>query len=114
MRGRETAPRTGLGQREADTGRAASDALVGGLEPPQVLSPDLEKQLEGELQPVATLQAPPARNPHASPSVRRLAAELGVDLARVPGSGRKGRIRREDVQQFVKRALSEVPAPARR
>jgi pyruvate dehydrogenase E2 component (dihydrolipoamide acetyltransferase) len=43
---------------------------------------------------------------HASPSVRRLARELGVDLARVPGSGRKHRVRTEDVQAFVKSALA--------
>ena len=48
---------------------------------------------------------------HASPSVRRIARELGVDLHRVEGSGPNGRIRREDVQGFVKRALS-VPAAA--
>jgi pyruvate dehydrogenase E2 component (dihydrolipoamide acetyltransferase) len=43
---------------------------------------------------------------HASPSVRLLARELGVDLSRVQGSGRKGRILRTDVQAFVKSALS--------
>ena len=43
---------------------------------------------------------------HASPSVRLLARELGVDLARVQGSGRKGRILRGDVQAFVKGALA--------
>ena len=40
--------------------------------------------------------------PHASPSVRKFARELGVDLARVPGSGPKGRILHSDVQAFVK------------
>jgi pyruvate dehydrogenase E2 component (dihydrolipoamide acetyltransferase) len=48
---------------------------------------------------------------HASPSVRRLARELGVDLARVPGTARKGRITREDVQKFVKASLSQGGAP---
>jgi pyruvate dehydrogenase E2 component (dihydrolipoamide acetyltransferase) len=43
---------------------------------------------------------------HASPSVRRLAREFGVDLAQVKGSGRKGRILKEDVQSFVKYELS--------
>ena len=52
------------------------------------------------------------RKPHASPTVRRFARELGVDLALVKGSGPKGRILRDDVQNFVKRALSEgAPAP---
>jgi pyruvate dehydrogenase E2 component (dihydrolipoamide acetyltransferase) len=44
--------------------------------------------------------------PHASPSVRKFARELGVDLAQVKGSGPKGRILHEDVQAFVKGALS--------
>jgi pyruvate dehydrogenase E2 component (dihydrolipoamide acetyltransferase) len=39
--------------------------------------------------------------------VRKFARELGVDLGRVSGSGRKGRITREDVQQYVKQALSQ-------
>jgi pyruvate dehydrogenase E2 component (dihydrolipoamide acetyltransferase) len=43
---------------------------------------------------------------HASPSVRLLARELGVDLARVPGSGAKGRITHADVKAWVKHALS--------
>jgi pyruvate dehydrogenase E2 component (dihydrolipoamide acetyltransferase) len=44
--------------------------------------------------------------PHASPSVRRFARELGVDLTRVQGSGPKGRIMHSDVQGFVKGALA--------
>ncbi|MGA7453026.1 MAG: 2-oxo acid dehydrogenase subunit E2, partial [Rhodoplanes sp.] len=43
---------------------------------------------------------------HASPSIRRLARELGVDLGRVRGSGPKGRILKEDVQSFVKAVLT--------
>jgi pyruvate dehydrogenase E2 component (dihydrolipoamide acetyltransferase) len=50
--------------------------------------------------------------PHASPSVRKFARELGVDLARVKGSGAKGRILHADVQAFVKGALAAVPAGA--
>ena len=50
--------------------------------------------------------------PHASPSVRKFARELGVDLARVRGSGPKGRIAHADVQAFVKGALTAVPAAA--
>jgi pyruvate dehydrogenase E2 component (dihydrolipoamide acetyltransferase) len=49
--------------------------------------------------------------PHASPSVRKFARELGVDLARVQGSGPKGRILHSDVQAFVKGALAKGPAP---
>ncbi|MDX1482355.1 MAG: dihydrolipoyllysine-residue acetyltransferase [Woeseiaceae bacterium] len=48
---------------------------------------------------------------HASPSVRKLARELGVDLARVEGSGKKGRILHDDVKAFVK-AILEGKSPA--
>jgi len=48
---------------------------------------------------------------HASPSVRQLARELGVDLARVSGSGPKGRVLDTDVKAYVKDALSGA-APA--
>lgn len=44
--------------------------------------------------------------PHASPSVRKFARELGVDLTLVKGSGPKSRITQEDVQGFVKTALA--------
>jgi len=44
--------------------------------------------------------------PHASPSVRKFARELGVDLQRVTGSGEHQRITHEDVRQFVKQALA--------
>ncbi|MDF2178410.1 pyruvate dehydrogenase complex dihydrolipoyllysine-residue acetyltransferase [Aliiglaciecola sp. CAU 1673] len=43
---------------------------------------------------------------HASPSVRRLAREFGVDLAQVKGSGPKNRVLKEDVQSYVKYELS--------
>jgi pyruvate dehydrogenase E2 component (dihydrolipoamide acetyltransferase) len=49
--------------------------------------------------------------PHASPSVRKFARELGVDLARVQASGPKGRILHTDVQGFVKGALSRGAKP---
>ena len=52
--------------------------------------------------------APTARTAHASPSVRRFARELGANLDLIRGSGRKGRIVKEDVQDFVKRALGQV------
>ena len=45
---------------------------------------------------------------HAGPSVRRFARELGADLAKVTGSGPKGRILREDVQAFVKNELTKA------
>jgi pyruvate dehydrogenase E2 component (dihydrolipoamide acetyltransferase) len=45
---------------------------------------------------------------HASPGVRRLAREFGVDLTRVCGSGSRGRVLKEDVQAYVKNALQQT------
>jgi pyruvate dehydrogenase E2 component (dihydrolipoamide acetyltransferase) len=47
--------------------------------------------------------------PHASPSVRKLARDLGVDLARVQASGPRGRILHGDVQRFVKEVVTAAP-----
>ena len=49
----------------------------------------------------------PGKVPHASPAVRLFARELGVDLARVSGSARGGRISKEDVQAFVKSVMAD-------
>ena len=49
---------------------------------------------------------------HASPVVRRLAREFGVNLAKVKGTGRKNRILKEDVQQYVKEALRRLDSGA--
>jgi len=62
----------------------------------------------------AALAAPPVEEsvggkPHASPSVRRFARELGAEVARIKGTGPKGRILKEDVQNYVKARL-QAPA----
>lgn len=48
------------------------------------------------------------RKAHASPSVRKFARELGVDLSKLSGSGRKNRIIKEDVQNYVKQAVTKA------
>jgi len=55
---------------------------------------------------------PSGARPHASPSVRKFARELGVDLSKVRGSGPKNRILPSDVQAFVKGVMARGPAPA--
>ncbi|WP_418120139.1 dihydrolipoyllysine-residue acetyltransferase [Variovorax sp. 350MFTsu5.1] len=50
--------------------------------------------------------APSGNLPHASPSVRKFARELGVPLEEVKGSGPKGRITQEDIQNFTKAVMS--------
>jgi len=50
--------------------------------------------------------------PHASPSIRKFSRELGIDLVRVKGTGPKGRILHEDVQNYVKAVVSGASALA--
>jgi len=69
-------------------------------------------QMLSDAPPLDRAPTPDAVKAHASPSVRRLAFELGVDLARLMGSGRKGRIVKEDVQTYIKRALASSSQPS--
>ena len=59
----------------------------------------------------APAHAPVARNGdrHYSPVVQRIAAEHGIDLAQVPGTGRGGRVRKQDVLAFVETGTVEEP-----
>jgi pyruvate dehydrogenase E2 component (dihydrolipoamide acetyltransferase) len=61
---------------------------------------------------IAPAAATPSATAHASPSVRKFARELGVDLGKVKGTGPKGRILHPDVQAFVKGALAAPSASA--
>ncbi len=53
----------------------------------------------------------PTRQISASPSIRRFARELGCDLTLVNGSGRKGRITKNDVQRYIKSRLNQTNIP---
>ncbi len=64
--------------------------------------------------PTAALEDPglkPGQLPHASPSVRKFARELGVNLSKVKGTGPKERITADDVRAYVKQALASGAAP---
>lgn len=85
-------------------------------EPAAAPAPEPAKQPQAQPEPprpspTATFNEAKFSRAHASPSVRKFARELGVDLSRVQGSGNKGRILKEDVQAYVKKALS-APAGA--
>ena len=92
---------------------AAAPAAAKKIEPP-LDSPREETPHSVPAQPSALAQAPVipageggARRPsHASPSVRKFARELGVDVAQVTGTGPKGRITQEDVTAFVKGVMT--------
>ena len=76
--------------------------------------PGIDAEIAGPRTPPVPFDASvvmPDKVPHASPAVRLFARELGVDLNQVGGSGRKARITREDVQNFVKQALAGGAAP---
>jgi pyruvate dehydrogenase E2 component (dihydrolipoamide acetyltransferase) len=102
---------------------AAAKPAAAATEPPQpakpmavVASPGSQSDssspyIEDAPKPAApeSIEGPesePGRKPHASPSVRKFARELGVDLAAVQGTGLNGRIFRSDVQKFVKSVMA--------
>lgn len=93
------------------TSPSPSPAPAAATQPPAeslAATPRLPGEKEQLRRPVIARpsDAPPGKA-HASPGVRRFARELGVDLYYVPGSGPKGRVIKEDVQAYVKRALAE-------
>jgi pyruvate dehydrogenase E2 component (dihydrolipoamide acetyltransferase) len=86
---------------QGDSGKAPAQTST----PSSVAAP-------GHVEPSQAAPAVSGGVVHASPSIRRFARELGVDLAQVKGSGPNARVTREDVQSFVKRALAEPRAAA--
>ncbi|WP_246795407.1 dihydrolipoyllysine-residue acetyltransferase [Burkholderia perseverans] len=105
-----------------ESGDAAPAAAAPKAEAPKAEAPKAAPaQAEQKAAPAAQASAPaPAPAPaasgrasHASPSVRKFARELGVDVGRVTGSGPKGRITKEDVTAFVKGVMTgQTAAPA--
>jgi pyruvate dehydrogenase E2 component (dihydrolipoamide acetyltransferase) len=99
---------------------AAATALAAASAPAAPAAPVVAHAAAAAAAPVAVSSAPatasqPAHNPsatpakglpHASPSVRKFARELGVPLAEVKGSGAKGRITQADVQAFTKSVMA--------
>ncbi len=89
---------------------AAAPAQAASPAPAPAPAPTVAPQAVAPAAPVATAAAPTAAaggRSHASPSIRRFARELGVDLSQVKGSAPKGRITKDDVQNFVKQALAQ-------
>jgi pyruvate dehydrogenase E2 component (dihydrolipoamide acetyltransferase) len=92
----------------AATQTAAAPA-VAKIEPAATPAPKVEPPIVRAPAPPPVIATPIEVDPtasHASPSVRKFARELGVTVHQVKGSGPKGRITQEDVQAFVKAAMS--------
>jgi pyruvate dehydrogenase E2 component (dihydrolipoamide acetyltransferase) len=96
------------------------DAKDPGAAKAEAPKPQPQPQVQPQAQrPVAAASAPAPREEaassgakaHASPSVRKFARELGVDLSRVQGTGPKGRILHTDVQGFVKGIVQGIRPP---
>ena len=98
-----SAPASAPAPAQSAPAQAAAPASTGALASEPVSHPS----------PTAEIADAPKRNlAHASPSVRKFARELGVDLARVTGSGKNGRISADDVRGFVKQVVAGGAAPA--
>ena len=96
----------GAGDGKGEGGAAASSAPSASAPTPQPSpqpAPASGRASEPAHNPTA---APTGQLPHASPSVRKFARELGVPLAEVKGSGAKGRITQEDVQAFTRSVMA--------
>ncbi|HHF0464669.1 pyruvate dehydrogenase complex dihydrolipoyllysine-residue acetyltransferase [Haemophilus influenzae] len=95
---------------------------------PQAAAPDTTAQAPQAAAPATTAQAPQSNNnvsglsqeqveastgyAHATPVIRRLAREFGVNLDKVKGTGRKGRIVKEDIEAYVKTAVKAYESGA--
>jgi pyruvate dehydrogenase E2 component (dihydrolipoyllysine-residue acetyltransferase) len=101
----------------AAAGATAPAAAVAPPAEPRAAEPEPPKstafatEMGARPQPIDLGPAPGAK-PHASPSVRKFARELGVDLTHVRGSGPKGRITTEDVRDHVKGVMSGGARPS--
>ncbi len=114
------------GSSPADAGASSDDDAERAARSGAALEDDAksEKADEGRVTASGERKAPPVPDhpldkkgkaeglAYASPAVRRLAREFGVDLNQVKGSGRKERILKEDVQEYVKYELSRPKATA--
>ncbi len=99
---------------DLETTDAAPAAATPKAAAPASAAPPARETIAAAVPPPLEVATPAAAGslPHASPSIRKFARELGVELSRVNGSGPRGRVTREDVQGFVKTALRTGPAAA--
>ncbi len=98
---------------KVSTGSLIMTFVVEGAAPAPVAAPAPKAEAPAAAAPAATDDFQEnGEYAHASPVVRRLAREFGVNLAKVKGTGRKSRVLKEDVQSYVKDALKRLESGA--
>ena len=90
----------------------APDGQAEGTKTQPQAEPAPASEFKSAPSPATVPAAAPSGNLHASPSVRAFARQLDIDLSQVAGSGRKGRILREDVTAYLKSSAAPATAPA--
>jgi pyruvate dehydrogenase E2 component (dihydrolipoamide acetyltransferase) len=101
------------GEGATPTEPAAAKPQAPTAAPPRAAASGPQTRTVPPAPPLTPPPPPPASHlPHASPAVRLFARELGVDLNKVDGSAPRGRITKDDVQGYVKSALTGAKSPA--
>jgi pyruvate dehydrogenase E2 component (dihydrolipoamide acetyltransferase) len=93
----------------------AATPVVANVPPPSHPAPEVPAHIPPKHRPdpvAAHGELAPGKTPHASPSVRRFARELGADLSHIKGSGPRKRILKEDVQNWIKAELAKPTGEA--
>ena len=107
---------TGGTEDQAEPAKTAAESSSPGpatvTTPAETPAPVVAAKANEEIVPYAPDTVAGQQRSHASPSVRRFAFDLGVNLNQVRGSGPKARILKDDVQGFVKQAMQQGPASA--
>ncbi|HET6469856.1 MAG TPA: dihydrolipoyllysine-residue acetyltransferase [Geminicoccaceae bacterium] len=96
----------------ADAPVTPPPSVIGQQEPPPAEKPTPRETPASPAQAASAAGVDDFQGVHASPSVRRLARELEVDLAKVKGTGEKGRITKDDVKGFLRGPAAAPAAPA--
>ena len=100
----------------AESGEQEAAGSASAASEPQSDATGKQEQAQQQAEPAKKASATsaaassPSKSVHAGPAVRKLAREMGVDLAQVPGTGPKERILKEDVHAWVKQRLENQPA----